>query len=358
MAIMRNKHVGLTIGMAVKSDMIGLYFTLQALRMYHPETMANVELLVVDNDPDSPHGKISKDIVSKIRNGVYIPYTEKVSTSVREQIFQRATKDYVLCMDSHVLVRPGAIRQLMSYYAANPDTRDLLQGPLWYDELEENGVATHFKPTWGAHMYGQWETDERGLNVHGQPFEIPMQGLGLFSCKKEHWPGFNPLFRGFGGEEGYIHEKFRQRGGKCLCLPFLRWAHLFYRVGGPPYPCILEDRFWNYMVGWRELGLDLTTMQEHFRGAFPTTSMQDLITEAERQQPLPFKPSAVPGLEPVVDVPPESAGVCNAIVQVLIGLPMAERKKALGELKNRDPGMFQYVMARFTALLDEVRRAA
>jgi hypothetical protein len=37
MAIMRNKNVGLTIGMAVKSDMIGLYFTLQALRMYHEE---------------------------------------------------------------------------------------------------------------------------------------------------------------------------------------------------------------------------------------------------------------------------------------------------------------------------------
>ena len=34
-------------------------------------------------------------------------------------------------------------------------------------------------------------------------------------------------FREFGGEEWYIHEKYRQAGAKCLCLPFLRWQHRF-----------------------------------------------------------------------------------------------------------------------------------
>ncbi len=72
-------------------------------------------------------------------------------------------------------------------------------------------------------MWGIWGTDPRGLDPEGEPFEIPMQGMGVFSCRQSAWQGFNPLFRGFGGEEGYIHEKFRQAGGRCLCLPWLRW---------------------------------------------------------------------------------------------------------------------------------------
>ena len=57
-----------------------------------------------------------------------------------------------------------------------------------------------------------------GTDPDNPPFEITMQGLGLFACRRDAWPGFNPAFRGFGGEEGYIHEKIRQRGGETLVL--------------------------------------------------------------------------------------------------------------------------------------------
>ena len=62
--------------------------------------------------------------------------------------------------------------------------------------------------------------------IDAPAFEIPMQGLGLFACRRAAWVGFNTRFRGFGAEEGYIHEKTRQHGGRTLCLPFLR-AFLF-----------------------------------------------------------------------------------------------------------------------------------
>ena len=68
-------------------------------------------------------------------------------------------------------------------------------------------------------MFGQWSTDERGADPDAPPFEITMQGLGLFACRRDAWPGFHPEFRGFGGEEYYIHEKFRRNGAKVLCLP-------------------------------------------------------------------------------------------------------------------------------------------
>ena len=77
-----------------------------------------------------------------------------------------------------------------------------------------------------------------------------MQGLGLFACRREAWPGFNPRFRGFGGEEGYLHEKVRRNGGRVLCLPALGWTHRFARPLGPPYRPTWEDRVRNYRIGW------------------------------------------------------------------------------------------------------------
>ena len=85
-------------------------------------------------------------------------------------------------------------------------------------------------------MFGQWERDPRLDDPGREPFEIAMQGLGLFACRRSAWPGLNPRLRGFGGEEGYLHERFRRRGGRVLCHPRLGWAHRFARPIGIPYP--------------------------------------------------------------------------------------------------------------------------
>src|SRR4029077_7635857 len=106
-----------------------------------------------------------------------------------------------------------------------------VQGPMLYDE--HRSVSTHFNPhNWSGGMWGTWETDPP--DTGHDPFEIPMQGGGLIVMRRAAWPGFNPLFHGFGGEEGYIHEKVRQRGGKCVCVPQLKWEHRFAKPGGVP----------------------------------------------------------------------------------------------------------------------------
>ena len=148
------------------------------------------------------------------------------------------------------------------HFETDPDSGDLLQGPLMYDDLHR--IATHMEPRWRAGMYGVWECDPRAADPAADGFDIPMHGLGLFACRRAAWPGFHPQFRGFGGEEGYIHEKIRQRGGRTLCLPFLRWLHRFHRPLGPPYMNRWEDRMRNYVIGFNELGLDTTEMEAHF----------------------------------------------------------------------------------------------
>jgi hypothetical protein len=145
-------------------------------------------------------------------------------------------------------------------------------------------------------MWGTWAEDPRAKDIEGEPFEIPMQGMGLFASRRDAWLGFNPEFRGFGGEEGYIQEKYRQAGHRTLCLPFLRWMHRFNRPMGTPYRNQWEDRVRNYIIGFRELGLPVDDIIRHFQGHLDehTFSVMMAILEAEFGPLMPAKE-----LEPV-----------------------------------------------------------
>jgi hypothetical protein len=257
-----DRAVRLTIGMATFDDYDGVYFTAQAIRLYHPEVADETEILVVDNNPTGVCAEALKNLDSKIPGYRYVPYDRTSGTAVRDLVFREAAGEYVLCLDSHVMLVPGALRRLLDYLDRNSDTNDLLQGPLLYDDGVT--ISTHMDPEWREGMYGTWGTDPRGVDLDANPFEIRMQGLGLFACRRVVWPGFNPGFTGFGGEEGYIHEKFRRRGGRVICLPFLRWAHRFERPFGTQYPNAWPDRVRNYALGFAELGLDLGQIRDHF----------------------------------------------------------------------------------------------
>ena len=106
-------------------------------------------------------------------------------------------------------------------------------------------------------MYGVWESSADGADPELPPFDIPMQGLGLFACRREAWPRFNPAFRGFGGEEGYIHENFdAQAAGRSASVSAMD-ASLSPAIGnslceylGRPGPELLDwlSRAW---MGYR-----------------------------------------------------------------------------------------------------------
>ena len=205
----------LTIGMATYDDYDGVYFTIQSIRTHNPDLESAIEFVVIDNNPDGRCADALKNLGNSIGGYRYLPRGDWRGTAVRDLVFAEADCPLVLCVDSHILLAAGALPRLSAYSDANPESRDLLQGPLLYDDLRN--FATHFEPRWQEGMYGVWESDPRGEDPQAAPFDIPMQGLGLFACRRAAWPGFNPQFRGFGGEEGYIHEKTRQRGGRTLC---------------------------------------------------------------------------------------------------------------------------------------------
>lgn len=274
----------LTIGMAVYDDFDGAYFTIQSLRMHHLNNLdIDSEIVVIDNNPHSASGKELCSFVENWAKGRYVPFSEKKGTSVRNEIFNNSNGDYTLCIDSHVLLEHNAIQNLIDYFVENPNTKNLLSGPLLYDDLIN--ISTHFDPVWREGMYGIWGTNNELYN-NGEPFEIPMMGLGVFACKTSEWPGFNSNFRGFGGEEGYIHEKIRQAGGKCICLPNFKWVHRFGRPNGVPYSNILEDRVWNYFIGWLELTKNpedpfFKSIINEFKSSIPERFLLQIFEEAK-----------------------------------------------------------------------------
>jgi glycosyltransferase involved in cell wall biosynthesis len=262
--------------MACYDDFDGAYFTCQALKLYHAGLVD--EIIVVDNHPAcariADDRDQSRDVrISRSLQGychtigakyVGMP-TPNGTAAPRNRVFQEATGDVVICIDSHVLLAPNAIAELRKFFEQNPHTMDLVQGPMAYDWLTQ--FETHFQDQWRGEMWGTWGSDNEALE-RGEPFEISAMGLGLFACRKEAWLGFNRDFRGFGGEEWYIHEKFRQAGRKTLCIPQVQWCHRFGRPGAAngvaPYRLDKLDKVHNYIIGLRELGISTERMEKHF----------------------------------------------------------------------------------------------
>ncbi|RBP50616.1 glycosyltransferase [Arenicella xantha] len=276
----------LTIGMATHDDYDGVYFSVMSLVLYHRDHLNDVEILIIDNNPDSKHGEAVRGLAQRVKQIRYVAAQEYRGTAIRERVFQEAKGKYVLCMDCHVFLHTGSLGRLIDYFDANPNSPDILHGPIYYDD--HNNFSTHMTADWYDGFYGRWGSNPQGGNSDNPPFEIPMQGLGLFACVKSQWPGFNLKFRGFGGEEGYIHEKFRQRGGRALCLPFLRWTHRFDRPNSPTYTNSWEDRIRNYLIGWDELGLDTSQILQHFSQTLGevNTSANYARFLTEKQSPL------------------------------------------------------------------------
>lgn len=239
----------LTVGMTTHNDYDGVFFTVQSLRLHHPETP--FDLIVVDQNPDSPYGKLTKAFVERF--GTYIPQPGATGgpPQGRNAYFQAAKTPVVLSVDCHVLFQQGSLAKVVEYFSLNPDSKDLLHGPLLYDDL--NSYSTHWEPKWMPNNFGHWATDARGKDPKGTPFEIPFSGVGVMACRKAAWPGYSPDFLGFGAEEWYIHRKFRRRGGTVLCHPGVRWVHRFGRMPHSSYSALLWQTIYNHLLGSIEL---------------------------------------------------------------------------------------------------------
>ena len=254
----------LCIGMATYDDFDGVWFTIASILMYHPEVVPDLSFIVIDNHPTGEVSRALKELENKFPRYRYVPFRSYTGTAVRDLVFREAQAEVVCCVDSHVLIRPGGLAALLRYFEARPDSRDLVQGPMLSPDMT-SVYGTHWDPIWGAGMLGKWGNNHEADSFSEEPYDIPSQGLGLFACRKAAWPGFHPLMRQFGGEEGYLHEKMRRLGGRTVGLPALAWGHRFERPRGIAYPHLRMSFVRNYELGWAELGIDPEPGRRHYR---------------------------------------------------------------------------------------------
>ena len=277
----------LTVGMTTYDDYDGVFFTVQALRMYHPEVP--FDLIVTDQNPGSGYGALTKKFVDSI-GGTYIPQPDAKGgpPQGRNAYFAAAKTEYVLSLDCHVLLERGSLIGLLSWFYANPGTKDLVHGPLIYDDLRT--YSTHWNPGWQDQNFGTWVSDSRGAKPESPAFEIPFSGVGVMACRRDAWVGYNPDFIGFGCEEWYVHRKVRKAGGRVWCLPALRWMHRFGRMPHSTYPLQLWKTVYNALLGSIELkDLDDVRYQlKHWAKRYPA-ELDLALRELSRRNYLSIK---------------------------------------------------------------------
>lgn len=309
----------LTIGSSVYDDFEGVYFSYQSIRLNNQDILDDLDLLIIDNNPDSEEGKATKHFcqAASIR---YIPYTEKASTAVRNEIFNNSEAKFTMSIDCHVLFEAETIKNLINFFEDKPYTEDLYHGPMVYDQIINHDPVIQMDPVWRDHMFGIWKC---GKLESDKPFEIPMHGLGIFACKTKAWLGFSDKFSGFGGEEGYIHDKFRQAGHKIWCLPFLKWVHRFQRPRGIQYKLDIRDRIRNYFVGFIELGKDPQEIIDHFNEEAPDIDCLQLLKEVQEGKVDQKKFGEGPREKWTIDKDPDKGAPLSTVSSIKFNGPMA-----------------------------------
>jgi hypothetical protein len=277
--------VFLTVGMAAYKDFKGVYATVRGLRIYHrqalelhlPPADRQVELAVVDNyGCDSLQG-FCKSWDGQAR---YERFTQVQGTAApRDRLFRTSRARFVACLDAHLFAYPYVMQLLLDYLRAHPDTDDLLQGVFVHPD--DHSLITGMRPQWGGGMLGTFYWDKERAAA-GQPFDVWAQGLGFFCMRREAFldlGGFHPKFRGFGGEEGYLHELVRRNGGRTLVHPELRFDHRFDDDEPKPYQPNDYDKFRNYLLGHKQLAWEPRPVIEHFVPYVGPADMKRAIKE-------------------------------------------------------------------------------
>lgn len=270
----------LTVGMAHYEDFHRCRSTVLDVLKSNYWTKDMLEIIVVDNSPEnSKHSKELHDFITGMkRSGLFsIRYVRDdgppSSYRPRGRVFEEAKGDFVLVTDCHIETAPGAFNRFYKWAQSNPECDHLLCGPYVHDagapmmiwtEMAKGYFSTSYGDGLRNEMWGKWKSDDRGANIESPPFEISGMGLGLFACRREAWLGFNPHFRGFGGGEKYLHEKYRKAGRATFCLPFMRWMHGTQSIGPRPYPLSRYARIRNMVIGDQELGNDIAYIHAHW----------------------------------------------------------------------------------------------
>jgi len=219
--------------------------------------------------------------LSSIPNATHIPIEGRRSSWTKYDVFKHASGDIILNLDCHVLLAPRFFGRLFKHFEDPANRLDMLTGPVVFNSLKS--FATGLNPVWNKHDFGCWMRHE--VKDARSPIEIEMQGMGCFAARKDAWVDIPDGFSGFGAEEWFMAEHVRRWGGRVMCHPKMRWIHRF-RWPRREYPLRLDDKIFNYYLGWLNLykTLDhprIEAMTRHWKTQVSEERLNKAIREAK-----------------------------------------------------------------------------
>lgn len=320
----RYRYPRLTIAIPTRKDWYGFHETWHSVAaMVRAAGLTDrVEMLAVDQSPDTEAGKHVAGTVRSIasnwqvdpaghvavnRGGPidakYEPWAEVLGTAAGKQAcFGKASGEWVLVLDSHVILTDDSLRRLYDFIQKprNRFCRDLFYGVNLADDHKQ--YFSHLD-IWGDDgapligddgVFGNWRSDPRAKSPDGKPFDVEGGGGWCFFARRDAFltVGFHPLMRGFGGEEGFISERFRRAGRSVKCAPFVRGIHRYARLSGDVYAVTVAEKLRNHVIGWLDLGFDLEQLRTVWRGRLKPDEIDSVMAQAVAEFQSFGKPAA------------------------------------------------------------------
>ena len=269
--------------MACWDDVEGTFWTLSILRQFHVPYYSHlrdqVELLVVD---DMPTEQRELRHLCNLANAKFVHKPKAMGPAhAKSSVFEEASGDYTLLLDSHVLCLPGSVEYLLNGINSGAIGNDIWSGPL----VSENGgiIATELLPRWRGEFWGIWDTDHSIVEKKAK--QIEGMGSAFFCMKTKNFIDnecFPKEFRGFGGEELIMSEINRQKtGGQHWCHDALRWQHRFYKPKPVSYTLTVNDKFKNYVIGFYRCGYDTESVRKYFAKKLAAAQLKHNSAELE-----------------------------------------------------------------------------
>lgn len=261
----------LTIGLPHCCDYERAWHTLAAI---HKTRLAlkvvdRVQLLVGDNSKTIPNAELGAKHATELQkrmaelpNAKYVEFSTVAGTApTKNEVIRQADGDFVLVLDAHCELANEVLARILAWIDANPLDDDIHHAmELHLRMVNDDGtpavVCSHRLERFGADgNFGICAVNELALLPNAQPFKVATAGCGFFLIRKASWLGFHPEARGWGGEEHFIQERYRQAGRHAWVHPEFQYVHQYGHIEPPEY----VGRDWvtkcrNVLLGYRALG--------------------------------------------------------------------------------------------------------
>lgn len=272
----------LSIIVPVRGKPNELWFTLQSLCIHHDlDKRSDVEIIVADNEPKYPKGKriaFAQDVTNKLNMGPRARWLE--ATEIKSPYHPRdvgarhAKGEWLLFLDSHVLMEPGYLHHVLaSIEEGRYGPRTITHFPVTFHYPRRRMGHYDLASVMGTTFWGVWKNVvKKGATA---PYAIGATGIWAYLVRKDFYAEigrFNNGFSGYSGGEPYLDLKAWNLGDGVFLDPAKGGAHW---SGPRDYSPNYKDRVVNFALAVSVVAPEfLPTLQAHYAKALPSHKHQ------------------------------------------------------------------------------------